>query len=252
MKRPYHIVKNTSQWGLEVMIPLFDLAWDVAWGTKDPIKSHPRWRDYLSPEVNGRNCVYNVTVTHNSKTARGRAWTTRCLLRLGFGERKWPMSLNYSRWKNMPEYEAQSWYEMIIHMAAHEFAHLTGLSGYRDDEEKCELISWDAIDAYRKRRTEIDGKITANIQKTFSSAQAALQRAADTKALRSSPEHKLALLAAKEKVWLRKLRLALSKMKHIKRSRAAIIRWQNKKADALVPMQIAANQEPCTPPSTES
>ena len=244
MSRPYKIVKNTSKWPLEVLVPLLDLAWDVAWRGKDPRKIHPRWQAHWSQEAVERSCVYAVAIRHNSRTARGRAWASRCLLSLGYGDRIWPMRLNYSRYKDMPEYEAANWHEMIVHIAAHEFAHLTGHGGKKKGEEMCELTAWDAIDTYRKRQPEIDGKIEAALQNTRQRAQAALQRVTDKKAERASPEYKLAVLARKEKVWLRKLRLALSKMKGIKRSRAAIIRWQNKKADALTPMAQAASTEP--------
>ena len=237
MKRPYRIVKNTSKWPMEVLVPLLDLAWDVAW-------ANPKNYTPLGQ--------YYVTITHSSRTARGRAWSSRCLIRLGYGERNWPMRLNYAKWKDMPEYEARNWYEMIIHIAAHEFAHLTGYSGKKAGEEMCELTAWDAIDAYRKRQVEIDAKINGLLHKANLRGLTAHQRECAVKEQRNSPEYKLARLAAKEKVWLRKLRLALSKMKSIKRSRAAIIRWQNKKADALAPMAQAASQEPSCNSTTTS
>jgi hypothetical protein len=251
MSRPYKIVNNTSKWATEVLTPLFDLAWDVAWKEKDPIMEHPLWEGQGRPADIKKKCVYTITVTHNSRTARGRAWTTRCLLRLGTGERKWPMRLCYSKWKDMPEYEARNWHEMIIRIAAHEFSHLTGYCGGKKGEEMCEMTAWDAIDAYRKRQAEIDGTIDSALKGVQERTVLALQRAEVKKVLavqrayeRNSPKYKLARLAAKEKVWLRKLRLALSKMKGIKCSRAAIVRWQNHKVDALVPMEMAATQEP--------
>jgi hypothetical protein len=227
---------------MEVLTPLLDLAWDVAWKDRDPIGKHPSYSSWHRPDAIERNCVYAVRITHTSRTCRGMAGTIRCLLRIGYGERTWPVKLNYWRYKDMPEYEARNWREMFVHIAAHEFAHLTGYDGNKAGEEMCELTAWDAIDAYRKNQAEIDGKIESALKRVRERAETARQRAEADKAERHSPEAKLARLEAQEKVWLRKLRLALTKMKHIKRSRAAILRWKNREEAALLP--IAATPGP--------
>jgi hypothetical protein len=251
MKRPYKIVKNTSKWPLEVLVPLIDLAWDMAWKDRDPLGHHPRYSPHSSLEFVERNCIYNVTITHCSCTYRGRAWRSRCLLRIGHGNHTWPVKLNYWRYKDMPDYEARSWREVFVHLAAHEFAHLTGYSGKRGGEEMCELTAWDAIDAYRKRQPEIDAKIDTALKRAQERTVIALQRIEERQTERNTPEYKLAVLDRKEKVWLRKLRLALSKMKSIKRSRAAIIRWQNFKAGEAY-AEAATAGPPCSSTTTST
>jgi hypothetical protein len=243
--RPYKITSNTSKWPLELLEPLLDLAWDTAWvGKVSPVAMHPHYS--VGSPHNQRYCVYGVEITHAKACRyRGRAGRSHVVLRYGYDvNTQWPVKLTYPRYKDMPVYEARNWREIIVHLAAHEFAHLAGCDGNKDGEMKCEMAAWDAIDAYRKRQDEIDDKIDQALSRRQQRAQAALQREEDRKAARNSPAYKLERLAAKEKTWLRKLRLALTKMKSIKRSRAAILRWQNKQAqlDSLrtTPAALAA------------
>lgn len=228
MKRQY-AVTNKSFYQDEELFPLLDLAWRVAWtGRPAPIP--------------GR--TYRVTVKKTKHNYCGHAGFACCLLRIGDPAKPvtWPLKATYPKFKDMPEYFLNSWREVVVHLAAHEFAHLTGYSGRKQGEMMCEMISWDAVDAYRKEQALTDARIDQALA-------AKAQRVADRKAQeaaamrqKKSPEYKLERLAAQEKVWLRKLRLALTKMKKIKRSRALILSHQRRagQADAVHTDALAA------------
>jgi hypothetical protein len=177
--RNFRITQNTSKWPTDEIMPLVNLAWDAAWTGLDSVKKHPSWSHYANQSTVDLTCVFEVQITACKRGYRGRAWGRRCLLRLGHPsiyQMAFPKPLNYWRYKDMPEYAVNSWEEIIVMIAAHEFAHLTGYDGNKDEEHSCEIVAWDAIDAYRKQKAEIDGRTQAIRDRKAQRAESAQAR----------------------------------------------------------------------------
>lgn len=83
-------------------------------------------------------------------TWRGRAWHYRCLVRLGSTSFE-PYLSHYPRYSEMPEFWITNWQERLVGLVAHELWHVYRPDDYgKAAEYACELIEWDAIEAFRK------------------------------------------------------------------------------------------------------
>ena len=80
---------------------------------------------------------------------RGRAWHYRCLVRVGRFDFK-PFLSRYPRFREMPEFWIATWQERLVGLVAHELWHLYRPGHGKPAEYDCELMEWDAVEAYRK------------------------------------------------------------------------------------------------------
>ena len=236
MKRNFK-VSNRSAFSDTELLPLLNFAWDYAWETAragaDPVTRHPRYSKWsVVPAANEKLCVWHVNVVKSIYRRAGwaswREGTVR--IRLGVPKKlnvKWPVMETYGRFKDMPEFEIRDWREQIISIAAHEFAHLTGYHGGKESEHWCELTAWDAVDAYRK--SDLSARIDAALQNVDKKAEERKAREQAKRAEKNSAQFKLAKIEAQEKVWKRKLALALTKLKKLRRSRSLIVAAHKRK-----------------------
>jgi len=139
----------------------------------------------------------------------------RILVRVGPPKRfVKPINATYPKFKDMPEYVINGSREAIVHIIAHEAEHALGTPGGKAGEEVCELVSWDAVEWYRKHQSEVDGKIAK--------AKEHDNAVAERQMLRQTPEAKTAkaLADAEKKLaqWKRKRKLAETKVKHYERT----------------------------------
>lgn len=149
---------------------------------------------------------------HGPKCQRKATCWRRILVRVGSPD-KFPSKVCYHSFKDMPEFEFRTYREGIIGVTAHECGHALGYSGRKDGEMKCELLSWDALDYYRKNQAAIDAEIDAALQETVQrdrEVQAAKTPEAKTAKKRANAEAKL-------KQWKRKLTVAANKVKRYTR-----------------------------------
>lgn len=87
----------------------------------------------------------------------------------------------------------------------------------------------DAVLHYRAHKAEIDGQIAAVIQWKKDREGEAFAREVFDGLEQSKLEYKLAQIEKKEKVWLRKHKLATTKLKSLRRSRSALIAADKRK-----------------------
>jgi len=175
----------------------------------------------------------------------GMAYVGSGRVRIRLGDPKkisvtWPRNETYGKFKDMPEFQIRSWREMIIRIAAHEFAHLTGHDGVKAGEEKAELTAWDAVEKYRQMQAEIDGEIDRRCACVDKKRECADARERAKFEEKNSTQFKLDKLAKAEAIWTRKLRLASTKLSKIRRSRSCILAAQRRRQ--------AVASDPCPPP----
>lgn len=82
---------------------------------------------------------------------RGRAWrwNSRCIVRIGPLPTE-PFISKYPRYRDMPQFWVDGWQERLVGFVAHELWHLHRPGHGRSAEYDCELVEWDAVEAWRK------------------------------------------------------------------------------------------------------
>jgi len=163
---------------------------------------------------------------------------------------KTPKRISYDhKWRDMPEMYLNDWRECVVYIAAHEFGHTAGRSGRKSGEMGTEFAGQDAVDLYRKQRSEVDGRIEDRIRtrdtRTSETEQRRLSRAAFAKSAAGRLQKSEKMLA----YWERRAKIAHNKIKRYRRSVSALrksaAREQESKTITLpAPLEKAANSTP--------
>jgi len=98
----------------------------------------------------------------------------------------------------------------------------------------------DAVQHYRAHKAEIDGQIAAVVQWKKDREGEAFAREVFVCLKQSKLDYRLAQIEKKEKVWQRKLKLATTKLKSLRRSRSALIA-ADKRKQRTIEAQVAAS-----------
>lgn len=141
----------------------------------------------------------------------------RILCRVGKPER-FPVTARYPRFTDMPEYRCETYREGIVHIVAHEIEHCLGASARKDGEMKCELSAWDAVEYYRKHQQEVDGQITAALEKIAQRKAEITARHEADKNPQIVTARKLQATQVKLAQWQRKEKLAMTKKRYYLRT----------------------------------
>lgn len=164
-----------------------------------------------------------VKFTNYSHTFRGRAYWSerdeqgrdwkRILARVGAPD-KFPVRRRDPRFKSdMPEYDCRTYREAIVMVIAHEIEHCLGTPGGKDGEFRCAMAGWDAIDYFRKYKSEIEAEMAAGKARQAKARQSRAARLAQARRPEVRLAKKLKELQAALSRWQRKSKLAATKVK---------------------------------------
>lgn len=180
--------------------------------------------------------VRSVKVTNCRASYSGCAgYGNDITLRIGPAE-NFPCRAKYGRYGDFFDYEVNDYREGLVMLAAHEFWHLarwqfperrTNLYPGQPEksmEHDCECVASDAIVAFRKRRAELDARIDRHSQRIAAKHTRRAEQESSRRALKSSPEYRLAQAMKKLERWERRKRLAETKLKKLHRSISALQR----------------------------
>lgn len=171
----------------------------------------------------------------------------RILVRLG-NAKHFPHLVNYSKFKDMPEYECRTYREAAVMVTAHEMQHALGTGGKRRGEFLCEMVAWDAIDYYRKHQAEVDQEITDGLGRIEQRKLVVASRQEQTKRPEVQVIKKLKATEDALARWQRKQRVAANKVKKYAR---ALKRYQKRMLElntpaATEPLPLAATPPPAS------
>lgn len=127
-------------------------------------------------------------------------------------------TLGYFRSHEIPlrkPYRIDNWWELLVNIAAHEFAHCTpmGIMNRKSRIELfCEQKAAEAVELLRSPEGQ------AFIAEAQHATQERASRVAQKQAYAKTPEFKLAQLRAREKRWITRSRRAVTALKKIQRS----------------------------------
>ena len=134
--------------------------------------------------------------------------------------------------------------EVIIGVAAWVFASGKGAGLV------AQACTRDAVLTYRERATEVEAKINAVIQRKKDKVGAAFAQEVFDGIEQSTLDFKMAKLNEMEQIWLRKLKLATTKIKSLRRRKAALRAAETRK-QRKSEAQVAAAAIPPTNPGIE-
>lgn len=155
----------------------------------------------------------------------GTAWWSRryCVLHIQKMEYKEPIKVDHlvyfrSHQIEIKPFELRDWKESLVHLAAHEFAHLTkpGHNWRKSRREVyCENRATEVLEAYRTPEGQEKVGSDSRVIQTHVAAKECIETA--KKIIASSPERKLDRLKELQSTWERKSKLATTKLKKIRK-----------------------------------
>jgi cell fate (sporulation/competence/biofilm development) regulator YlbF (YheA/YmcA/DUF963 family) len=149
----------------------------------------------------------------------------KVLVKVGTPERFPIVGLSDNRYKDkdaVPVGDFKDWQECAVAIAAHEFAHVK-YSGKKDGEVNCDTIMHDAVDAFRRDREKFEAAMSAGVR-AIEERQVALAAKRSPQAVNATNTVKA---LRKLEQWLRKRKLAETKVKHYSR---LVKRLENRQA----------------------
>ena len=171
-----------------------------------------------------------VQVTNTSYRMSGRAFCgeNRMLIRIGNPElftaeaRRYP---TYENDENFPLQQHRDFIEGIVGVSAHEFMHLhdtkIDVSKPKEQEFRAEIAESDALEEFRKQRSEWEARLAADRRRAGEREEAQAAREAELERIRTSPEHLIGRLLDQKKRWEAKKRRAETAIKKLNRRIAA-------------------------------
>lgn len=197
---------NRSQFPTDELMPLLRVAYaavkpEINFPPKKPYRvcvGHTRSRQWMMAWRRRRDCSYDAELMFAKPN---RLFSETAIQSISLRNRN----------------------EMVIAVSAWAFAALMAR------EEVCRSCAADAIMAYRSDQAAVDGAIARVVQRKQEAQGAEFASMVFSEVAKNSLEHKLAALDKKEKVWLRKFKLAQTKLKSLRRSRSALIAADKRK-----------------------
>lgn len=107
-------------------------------------------------------------------------------------------------------------------------------------------VTRDAVAYYRGHKNDIDAQIAAAVQRRQSKVEGEFARQVFTEFEQSTFDYKMAKLVASEKAWERKLKLATTKLKTLRRRKTALRAAQTRKGrsnEALPASAVPTNED---------
>ena len=143
----------------ELKVVYYERQVGVPWAVMRPLVAcafrHVQREGFKDLKVNfidrNRN---NVSLLYLHKSGRGwwgRNMGVRSRVFIGHLHTK-PWQTTYPKFRDMPVFWHKDWKEHVVGLMAHELFHRWQPGTGKNAEFMCEMVEWDAIDAYRKQQ----------------------------------------------------------------------------------------------------
>jgi hypothetical protein len=198
---------NKSRWPTDELMPLLRVAWAAA-----------------SPEFR-RPCDERHGLLLTISRTRRRAWCCRILhdsATMAFDD----PGARDGHGSAIGSMEVQGMNEIVVALSAWCMVAAKGGSAV------AQAVSREAVQSYRASKAQVDAQVAAAAQAKVDREGAKFARAVFKDMERSSLEYRLAQIDKRAKTWERTIKLATTKLKTLRRRRAALIAADTRKRNA--------------------